>query len=215
MGRKNQRPAGRRPQHSRASANQELRRAVQAGRPEPFGIRRYLAHEDDADIRDTFYDYLIDNEYLARLMQPRTRLHLTIMRKRELDSQLARGLVVGYEYGRASARIQHEIKESHPFLIQVTYKEPRIMKRGRALVLAVEGEDMMDEVRSTMRAMASIGLRGALRNDGFKPHITLAEAATPLSSVDKRELLSEVGELWKPGHVINLNPLEFYPPRRD
>ena len=80
-----------------------------------------------------------------------------------------------------------------------------------------------------MTAWSSSGLRGALRNEGFKPHITLGESDTPMSRIEKIRVLDAVNEAMAvaipelPGttpdevssRLIHLDPLEFYPQPRD
>ncbi len=204
-----------RPQRSRREANREFRRAVQAGSPQSFGIRRRLEREDDMSVRDNFYDLLLDNDQIAQLIEPRSRLHVTIMRRRELDGQLARGIVVGYEFGRAAQRIKSNIAESSSDAMDVTVVEPRIMNHGRAVVLAVQSEQLKDEVRAVMKAMASIGLKGALRKDGFRPHITLGESENPLTRIEKGAILETMSELFVIGESVELRRLEFYPDPND
>lgn len=185
--------------------------AVQAGKPEPFGIRRWVNYQDDIDIRNDFYDLLIDDDNLAELIHPRTKLQLTIMRKRQLDSQLARGLIVGYEYGKAQARVMSQIQQNLNEGLEVHFVEPRVIKHGRALVMAVEGEELRQEVRNTMKAMASIGLKGALRNDGFSPHITLGESNHPMTRLEKSRVIDATREVLEVGATISLGNLDFYP----
>lgn len=204
------RKGSRRPQHNRLAANQELRKAVQAGKPQPFGIRRWVDYQDDVDIRDRFYDLLIDDDNLASLVHPRTKLQLTIMRRRQLDSQLARGLLVGYEFGRSQMTVRHNIQKTSPEGLEVQFTEPRVIKHGRAIVLAVEGAELDNEVRNTMKAMASIGLRGALRNEG-KPHITLGESDHPMTAIEKARVIEATCEVLDPGATIRLGELDFYP----
>jgi hypothetical protein len=201
-------------QRSRLVANQELKRAIRAGTPESFGIRRKLDYDDEYRLRDDFKELLLDNEGMAEIIDPRESLHVTILRRRNLDSQLKRGLVVGYEFGKASARIQNEIQYDNTSRMIVEVTEPRIMKRGRAVVLAVQSPELDAEVREVMKAMASIGLKGALRNEGFKPHITLGESKRPFSRLEKTAILDTVSELsilHTLEKEVTLNRLEFYP----
>ncbi len=211
MSSRKNRQGTRRPQHNRLAANQELRRAVQAGKPEPFGIRRWVSYQDDIGIRDRFYDLLIDDDNLAELVHPRTKLQLTIMRKRQLDSQLARGLIVGYEYGKAQAQVKSQIQQTLAEGLEVQFVEPRVIKHGRALVMAVDSEDLRQEVRNTMKAMASIGLKGALRSDGFSPHITLGESDHPMTRLEKSRVIDATSEVLEKGATISLGSLDFYP----
>ncbi len=185
--------------------------AVQAGQPKPFGIRRWVEYQDDQHIRDRFYDLLIDDDQLADLIDPRTKLQLTVMRKRTLNSQLARGLIVGYEFGKKQTEVKNKITRDSPEGMSVHYIEPRVIKHGRALVLAVGGEDLAAEVRNTQKAMASIGLKGALRSDGNKPHITLGESEHPMTMIEKKRAIDATREILPEGASIALGGLDFYP----
>lgn len=89
-------PGSRIPQRNRTKSQQEIRRAAQAEKPKPFGMRRRLEDPDNQELLGDFAELLSDHDELADIILARPRLHLTIMRKHQLDAQLARGLVVGY-----------------------------------------------------------------------------------------------------------------------
>lgn len=95
--------------------------------------------------------------------------------------------------------------------MEVTVSRPGIMKRGPAIVLAVEGEQLRHEAGSALESMAEAGLRGIYRDGGFKPHITLGEASRPLSRIEKRYITDMVSEIASVGRPIGLEKLEFYP----
>jgi hypothetical protein len=201
-------------QRSRLVANQELKKAINAGSPESFGVRRRLDFDDEYNLLEDFNELLSDNDDVAEIVKARTSLHVTIMRRRSLDSQLKRGLVAGYEFGKASARIKSDIQSSNIDQMIVEAIEPRIMKRGRAVVLAVRSAELDTEVKQVMKAMAGIGLKGALRNEGFSPHVTLGESKRPFSRLEKNAILKTVSELsilHSSDSKITLSELEFYP----
>lgn len=205
-------PGSRIPQRNRTKAQQEVRRAAQADRPQPFGMRRQLVEQDSNDLLEGFAELLLDHDELADVIIARPRLHLTIMRRHQLDAQLARGLVVGYEFGRQQIRLQHELSSTCDDNMDVEVTRPGVMKRGRAIVLLVEGELLRRETGLALKSMAEVGLRGVYRDGGFKPHITLGESSRPLSRIEKRYVTDLVGEIAPTGRIIGLDKLEFYPP---
>ena len=201
-------------QRSRLVANQELKRAINVGPPESFGIRRRLDFEDEYSLLKDFSELLTDNDDMTEIIRPRASLHVTVMRRRSLDAQLKRGLVVGYEFGKASARIKSDIQRSNNDYMEVEVIEPLFVKQGRAVALAVRSPELSTEYRQVMKAMASIGLKGALRGEGFRPHITLGESKRPFSRIEKSVILGAVSELsvvCSMDSKIVLSELEFYP----
>ncbi|MCA9301719.1 hypothetical protein KC974_04170, partial [Candidatus Saccharibacteria bacterium] len=139
-------------QRSRLVANQELKRAINAGSPESFGIRRRLDFEDEYSLLKDFNELLTDNDDMTEIIRPRTSLHVTVMRRRSLDAQLKRGLVVGYEFGKASARIKSDIQRSNNDYMEVEVIEPLFVKQGRAVALAVRSPELSTEYSQVMKA---------------------------------------------------------------
>ena len=201
-------------QRSRLVANQELKRAINAGSPESFGIRRRLDFEDEYSLLKDFNELLTDNDDMTEIIRPRASLHVTVMRRRSLDAQLKRGLVVGYEFGKASARIKSDIQRSNNDYMEVEVIEPLFVKQGRAVALAVRSPELSTEYSQVMKAMASVGLKGALRSEGFRPHVTLGESKRPFSRMEKSVILGAVSKLSVVRSMdskIVLSELEFYP----
>jgi len=201
-------------QRSRLVANQELKRAINVGPPESFGIRRRLDFEDEYSLLKDFSELLTDNDDMTEIIRPRASLHVTVMRRRSLDAQLKRGLVVGYEFGKASARIKSDIQRSNNDYMEVEVIEPLFVKQGRAVALAVRSPELSTEYSQVMKAMASVGLKGALRSEGFRPHVTLGESKRPFSRMEKSVILGAVSKLSVVRSMdskIVLSELEFYP----
>lgn len=228
MGRKNHR--GHAPQRSRLVANREQIRAINGERPRPFGVRRQLTYETYKPLIDGFVELLDDAEDFATVVPRSRELHVTLMPMRELSSQLRRGLVLGYEFGRQTAAIENDLKKDPNKQLFVGLGRAAVIK-NRYITVLIDNPTLEAEHKVVRTTLAEAGLKGALKHS--EPlHVTLGELAgrERLSHLKKSQLEGQVDEMLdflKTGEQkrddspmrdpfdgnfgVMLNPLEFYP----
>lgn len=210
MGRRHH--SGQVPQRSRLVANRELNRALNAPRPKPFGIRRTLDFASQITLLETFKEVQDDGAVSERIERRRS-LHVTEMPLRRLDSQLSRGLVIGYEFGRASAAIEHDLQDDFSKHIEARIGKVAFFKR-HSLGVHIESEELEAEYLAVRTVMGRLGLKGALR-DPVPLHVSLGDElpGDQLNKYEKRDAIQVLEEMLPVGETVTLNPLEFYPVR--
>lgn len=195
------------PQRSRLVANRELRMALKAPRPIPFGIRRALDYNSQLPILECFGELSRDGE-IPEPVFPRLNLHTTLLPLRELDGQLTRGLVVGYEFGRGMAHVENNIKEEHARQLAVSLGGAAIIK-NKYVALLIESEQLDAEHEKIRMTMARLGLKGALKFS--EPlHITLGDTTETLSRFEKKHIVDVLNESMPMEESVVLDPIEFY-----
>lgn len=200
------------PQRTRFASNRELRMAVKAPRPKPFGVRMPLAYESEVILSEAFHTLQADGE-IPEKVTPRTNLHVTLYPLRKLDAQLRRGLVIGYEFGKASAKIENNLKENCPKQLIVGIGQAAII-RDRYLAFRVESPELEGHYSSVRKALGALGVKGTMRD--IEPlHISVGDIEMRLSKYEKHrstEVLNEfVANNPEMLDHITLDPVEFYP----
>lgn len=195
------------PQRSRLVANRELRMALKAPKPKPFGVRRQLDYDSQLPLLERFGELSRDGE-IPETVFPRLSLHTTLLPLKELDGQLTRGLVVGYEFGRGMAHAENNIKEEHARQLAVDLGGAAIIK-NKFITLLIESEQLETEHEKVRVTMARLGLKGALKYS-VPLHITLGDATETLSRFEKKHVVEVLNEAMPMGEPVILDPIEFY-----
>lgn len=209
MGRRNTSAATPQRQRSCLPANRELRMAIKGHTPKSFGVRRRLLEEYQAPLREIFSDMQEDNIFPTEL-EARENLQVTLLPRRRLDRQLRRGLVLGYEFGRAVAATRQEIHESAQNEMFVKLGRATVIK-SRFVALTVESEALEKEYSTTCEVLGRFGVKGMMRDDQPPLHITLGESADFIAKKRQSEIEVVLNDVMPIGDYVALHDIAIYP----
>lgn len=224
MGRKSYRAVG--PNQDRTRARREVRMAAKSKTSETFGVRRRLSHDSQIPMIECFAGLIYDKQVPDTVAQ-RYSLHVTEMPKTNMDKQVQRGIVIGYELGRRAVAAKHQIVHNYPQQIDVRLGEANIFK-GRHIGFRVESEEMEIEYAAVRQMVSELGIKGTMR-DVEPLHITMGEiprltrfekfraldamngVLTEPSQMKTDGSLSTDGTVLQICRMVTLDPMEFYP----
>lgn len=208
-------------QRSRRVSDRELRMAAKSPPPTPFGIRRRLTYESSQPILQTV-QVLIKDGMLPETIIPRNSLHVTEMPKTNIEKQLGRGIVIGYEFGRKRVAVKNSLKEDFSDQLVVSLGSAAIFKQGN-LGYRVHSEELELEYYHVRKMMGRTGLKGTMR-DVEPLHITCGDSRKHLRKLDLYQAIDTMNEVLQGGmeekasgeimyipKEVTLDPIEFYP----
>lgn len=183
--------------------------AIKGHMPKSFGIRRRFTEESETPIISLFKE-MQDDGIVSSSVELRNHLQVTLLPRRRLDRQLKRGLVLGYEFGKAVAATQHEIKQSNHKGLEVKLGEIVVIK-SKFIVHRIESPELQQELDATNKLLGKFGVKGANRNDQPPLHATLGETADFIARREQKYLEKELNEVMPVGEVAMLEDMEIYP----
>lgn len=210
---------------SRLIADRELRRAITAEQRgehvQTFGVRLPVVEQDQDDLLSLFR-MMKDDGALPDKVNLRPGLWNTLVPRKLLAGQVARGFVLGYELSRRSPGFLRDLQETAPEdTIPATIRKPIV--EGRRIGYGLSGHELLDLHRDTRLLLADLGIKGAMK-DPRSIHMTCldVERGHKLSRVEKRftldilhvikdELQHMRGDDVTPSPIIDLAPIEIYP----
>lgn len=183
--------------------------AIKGHTPKSFGVRRRLLEDYQAPLREIFSDLQEDNVFPADL-EARDNLQVTLLPRRRLDRQLRRGLVLGYEFGRAVAATKQEIHESAQNEMFVKLGRATVIK-SRFVALTVESEALEKEYATTCEVLGRFGVKGMMRDDQPPLHVTLGESADFIAKRKHAEIEMILNDVMPIGELVALHDIAIYP----
>lgn len=210
-------------QRTRKTSNRELRMAAKLGSPEPFGIRRRLTYESQEPILETF-GKMVDDGIIPESVTPRRSLHVTEMPKTNIEKQLSRGIIIGYEFAKKRDRAQRDIKDEFSDRLVVRLGAAAIFKQGN-LGFRIHSEQLEREYHDVREMIGRTGVKGTMR-DVEPLHLTLGDSRRHLRRLDMFKAFDDMNavlnaDLSEPRFLesdmlyfpkeVTLDPIEFYP----
>lgn len=197
------------PQRSNlAPANRELREAIKGPKPKPFGIRRPFHKESQDPLIKKFVELCLEGE-IPEYVTPRTALYDTMLPKRRVDSQLTRGIMVGYKFANQQREAKHTLAQAYPNNI-ITILNSTTIINNQTIGLTLISEELELEHDIVDAVMGEIGVHKPKKHQ-FPVHVSLGSAPHFISRFDE-EIMTKVLDRELPiGEQVTLLPLEFYP----
>lgn len=209
MGRKNRSQQILQRARNNLPADRELRMALKSSPPGSFGVRRRLSYDSARPLLDTFYELQGSNDIPDNIIA-RNALHVTLLPRRKLDSQLKRGIVIGYEFGRRASALENDLKDWSSPQQEVQLGDVLFYNKRKYVGIQVESEVLQREHREVLMRLGNLGLKGALK-DIPSLHISLGDVIGNLTRFE-REHTQEVLQTALPlDQSVLLDPIEFYP----
>ncbi len=191
-----------------APSDKELRMALRSPRPKPFGIRRPFTKASQAPLLETILQ-LCNDEELPKYVKPREALYDTMLPLRRVDSQLTRGIIVGYKFAKQQREARDTIeKVCTDELVAVLGSAAVINSRTIGLVLI--SDDLSEEHLIVDTVMSEIGIHKPKKHV-FPMHVSLGNAPHFISNYDQEHIKKVLDANMPIGEEVSLLPLEFYP----
>lgn len=159
-------------------ANREQRRATNIGRTLPFGIRRYLDQSDEILLMDMLYDQQEEGDVSQKLVM-RDAFGVTLLSRKVLGRQLARGRVLATRLGAASAAISRDPACQYRERGLEAVPRGRVkVAAGRILYTTIECPIVTAEAASISEALEGVGIRAQSKGSPLPPHHVVLGSTT-------------------------------------
>jgi hypothetical protein len=173
-----------------------------------FGIRRRFSTESAEPSIDLFTEMYNDGQLPAGI-ERRDSLHVTLLPRRRLDRQLRRGIILGYEFGKAVAATKQEIQDNTQTPPYAKLGEIAVLK-NRIIVHKIESVELQKEVEDTFALLGRFGLKGMMK-ERLPLHATLGQTTDLISQANQKYLERTLNEIMPVGDEVILKELEIYP----